>query len=262
MSKSPFHPPAAAEGLLRLFLLDDESFEKLGDFAEGFQLKAEERGRQKAVVWYWLQVFRVIPPFVRNILYWSIAMLKNYFKIAVRSIRRHPGYSFLTIAGLALGMACCILILFWVRDERSTNTFHEKAGSVPALREEYPEVLNMARFQNGQGEFLLEYGDVKFKELVQLADPEIFQLFSFPFVGGNPEEAFGDPQVLVLSEKTAERFFGSDDPVGKVMTFNGDMDFRVVGVMKDIPYNSTIRFDVWVPLKVGETFWLFGPISR
>ncbi|MCJ7679367.1 MAG: ABC transporter permease, partial [Candidatus Aminicenantes bacterium] len=279
MLESALHPPAAAEGLLRLFLLDDERFEKLGDFAEGFQMKAMEWGAKKAAFWYWLQVFRVIPPFIRNILYWSFAMFKNYFKIAVRSIRRHPGYSFLTIAGLALGMACCILILFWVRDERSTNTFHEKSGSLylvrhiqhygnkvsrgsgsvpalgPALREEFPEVQNMARFQNGQGEILLEYRDIKFKEMVQLADPEIFQLFSFPFISGNPEDAFDDTHVVVLSEKTAEKYFGNEDPVGKVMTFNGDMDVRIVGVMKNIPHNSTIRFDVWVPLTVSEILW-------
>ena len=82
----------------------------------------------------------------------------------------------------------------------------------------------MARFQNGQGEILLEYRDIKFKEMVQLADPEIFQLFSFPFISGNPEDAFDDTHVVVLSEKTAEKYFGNEDPVGKVMTFNGDMD--------------------------------------
>ena len=206
-------------------------------------------------------------------------MIKNYFRIAFRNIQRHKGYSFINISGLALGMACCILIILWVKDEMATDTYHAKldslylirtiqhygseitrgAGSVPALapalKAEYPEVLNAARISNGQAEHLLEYGDRQFKERIQLADPEIFQLFTFPFVRGNPEDAFGDPYVLVFSERAAAKIFGSENPVGKILTLNKEEEFRVVGVMEDIPHNSTIRFDIWAPLELTTKWW-------
>ncbi|UCE41443.1 MAG: ABC transporter permease [Candidatus Aminicenantes bacterium] len=206
-------------------------------------------------------------------------MIKNYFRIAFRNIQRHKGYSFINIVGLALGMTCCILILLWVKDEMATDKFHAKldslylvrtiqhygsevtrgAGSVPALapalKAEYPEVLNAARFANGQGEALLEYGDKQFKELIQLADPEIFHLFTFPFIRGNPEDAFGDPYVIVLSETMASKIFGEEDPVGKVLALNKKEEFRVIGVMQDIPHNSTIRFHIWVPLELTTKWW-------
>ncbi len=206
-------------------------------------------------------------------------MIKNYFRIAFRNIQRHKGYSLINIVGLALGMACCILIILWVKDEMATDKYHDKldslylvrtiqhygsevsrgSGSVPALapalKAEYPEVLNAARFSNGQGEHLLEYGDKQFKELIQLADPEIFELFTFPFIRGNPEDTFGDPYVMVLSETIAGKIFGDEDPVGKVLALNKTEEFRVVGIMKDIPHNSTIRFHIWAPLELTTKWW-------
>jgi putative ABC transport system permease protein len=206
-------------------------------------------------------------------------MIKNYFRIAFRHLQRHKGYSLINIAGLALGMACCILILLWVKDEMATDKYHKKldslylvrtiqhygsevsrgAGSVPALapalKSEYPEVLNAARYANGQGEVLLENGDKQFKELIQMADPEIFQLFTFPLIRGNPEDAFGDPYVMVLSETMAEKIFGDEDPVGQALSVNKKEEFRVIGVMKDIPHNSSIRFHIWVPLEMATKWW-------
>jgi ABC-type antimicrobial peptide transport system permease subunit len=182
-------------------------------------------------------------------------------------------------------MACCILIILWVKDEMATDKYHAKldslylvrtiqhygsevsrgAGSVPALapalKAEYPEVLNAARFNNGQSEQLLEYSDKQFKERIQLADPEIFELFTFPFIRGNPEDAFGDPYVMVLSETIADKIFKDEDPIGKVLTLNKTEEFRVVGVMEDIPHNSTIRFDIWAPLELATKWWRPNYIS-
>ena len=201
-------------------------------------------------------------------------MIKNYLKIAIRNIKRHKGYSLINIAGLALGMACCILILLWVKDETATDRFHENIDSIyvvrtiqhygsevvhgmgsvpalgPALKEEYPEVLKAARISNGQSKYLLEYGEKQFKENIQLADPEIFDLFTFPLIKGDSKNTYGDPNVMVLSESLAEKIFGDEDPINQVLTLNKNEDFRVVGVMKDIPHNSTIRFDIWAPLEL------------
>ncbi|MFO7981622.1 MAG: ABC transporter permease [Candidatus Aminicenantes bacterium] len=278
MSK-PKRPPRLAERLLRIILQQEEQSEKLGDFEEGFKYEYQTKGTSKARWWYWSQVLKVIPLCLKNLFYWSLAMIKNYLKIALRHIKRHKAYSFLNITGLALGMACCILILFWVQDELATNTFHKKSDSLylvrniqhygsetsremgsvpaigPALKAEYPEIINAARFSNGQGEFLFTSGSTKFKELVQKADPEIFQIFTFPLIKGRIEDLFSGPNVMVLSESLAKKYFGRENPLGKTITLNEEFDFQVVGVMKDIPHNSTIRFNTWVPLAFGNKLW-------
>jgi ABC-type antimicrobial peptide transport system permease subunit len=279
------HPPRLAEQALRHLLLEEEIHEKLGDFEEGFQFILRSKGPRAARAWYRLQVLRLIPAVLKNIIYWSLAMFKSYLKITLRSIQRHKGYSLINITGLVLGLASCILILIWVKDEVSTNRFHEKFDSLylgmsiehygsrvargpgtvpalgPALREEYPEVLNAARHENGQGEFLIEYKGNQFKERIQLADPEIFQLFTFPFIKGDPRDTFGDPNVLVLSESTAHKIFGVEDPIGKVLTLNKNEGFRVVGMMRDIPHNSTVRFDIWAPLELANKWYRPNHIS-
>ncbi len=265
--------------MLRHLLLEEEIYEKLGDFEEGFRSLLSSKGTRAARAWYRLQVLRLVPAVVKNIIYWSLAMFINYLKITLRHFQRHMGYSLINVLGLVLGIASCILILVWVKDEVSYNRFHEKLDSIylgrsivhygsevsrgagtvpalgPALREEFPEVLNAARHENGQREFLIEYGNDQFKERIQLADPEIFQVFTFPFVQGNPRDTFGDPNVLVLSESTAQKIFGMEDAIGKVLTVNGNEEFRVVGVMRDIPHNSTVRFDIWAPLELTHKWY-------
>jgi predicted permease len=279
MKKDYVRPPKFIEKLFTLFLPADERWEKTGDLAEEFQVKVAEKGSALARLWYWGQVFKVLPLLIKNSIYWSLIMFRNYFVIALRNLLKHKGYSFINIIGLALGMACCFLILIWVQDEVKTNTFHKNIDSIylvrtfvhhgsevvkgtgsvpalgPALKKENPEVINAARFSNGQGDHLLEYGDKKFKERIQLADPEIFEIFTYPFVKGNPKDTYGDPYVMVLSEEKAVKYFGVEDPIGKSVTLNNKDKFRIVGVMKDIPHNSTRQFDIWVPLEFSRKLW-------
>jgi predicted permease len=201
-------------------------------------------------------------------------MFKNYVLIALRNIRRHQGYSFINVGGLALGMACCVLILVWVVDEVGTDRFHEKADSLyvvrttqhygsrtetgtasvpalgPALVAEYPEVRNAARVQNGQAEHLLEHGDRAFREPVQMADAAVFEIFSFPLVRGSVKDLFAGPGVMVLSESAARRMFGGEDPLGRTVTLDKTFELKVAGIMRDIPRNSSIRFDIWAPLEL------------
>jgi len=274
-------PPWVGEWLLKIILRQEEHCEKLGDFEEGFQYELKTKGTPKACLWYWSQVIKTIPLSIKIFFYWSAAMIKNYLKIALRHIKRHKAYAFLNITGLALGMASCILILFWVQDELNTDNFHEKSdslylvrniqhygneteegmGSVPALahalKSEYPEIKNAARFKNSQREFLFTSGKTKFKERVQMADPEIFQIFTFPLVQGRVEDLFSGLNVIVFSESLAEKYFGQENPVGKTITLNKEFEFRVAGVMKDIPHNSTIRFNAWIPLEFANKF--YGP---
>ena len=269
-------PPIIGRVILLRILNHRHPDSVLADYDEMFYEVALEKSVVKAILWYWFQIIIIVPSLIKNSIYWSMTMFKNYLKIAWRNILRQKGYSFINVFGLALGMALCILILRWAQYEMSYNTFHEKIesmylvrfwqqyttdrvpgnGSVPALgpalQAEYPEVVYAVRFTNGQRESLLEYGENKFKERIQMADPSVFDMFTFPLEKGIPTKDFSDPYIIVLSEKTATKFFGDEDPIGKIMTLDGQFDMRVVGVMREIPQNSTIRFDVWVPIQLSR----------
>jgi len=197
-------------------------------------------------------------------------MFKNYLKIALRNIGRHKGYSFINIAGLAIGMAVCILILMFVRAELSYDTHHEHKdriyrierqwfaadGSVrgelcsvapsfiPLLEEEFPEMEHIVRMY-GSGDTLITFGENNFvEERLYFAEHDIFEVFTIPVVKGNPQTSLKDPNSIVLSESMVQKYFGDEDPMGKVMKVGSSReDYQVTGVMKDMPENSHIHFN-------------------
>ncbi|MCD4693294.1 MAG: ABC transporter permease [Calditrichales bacterium] len=206
-------------------------------------------------------------------------MIRSYLRIAVRNLIKEKWISLINVTGLALGMACSILIMLWVQDEMSVDQFHEKIDNLyrvgtwveygnrreqgsgtppilgPILTEENSEILNAVRFANGSAEVLTRYGDVSGTEHMAMADPTVFEMFSFPFVMGNPKDTFGDPRVIVLNETMAEKYFGNKNPIGETITLDTKYDFKVVGVMKDIPHNSTIQFQFWLPFSFIPDIW-------
>ena len=206
-------------------------------------------------------------------------MLKNNFKIAFRSLRRHKGYSFLNIVGLAVGMAAFFLIYQYVRFEhsyddaitkrdriyrlvtdirtRSGEIQHNWIASSPMainLKREYPEIEDVVRL-TGQST-LLKRGDVFFQEnRTFYADSGLFRIFDFPLVEGDPETALKEPFSVVLSESTSKKYFGSSDPLGQTMFFS-DSGFvaKVTGVMRDLPENSTVKADLFVSMSTRIRF--------
>jgi len=196
-------------------------------------------------------------------------MLRNYFKIAMRNISRNKLYSVLNIVGLAIGITCCILILFYVQDELSYDRFNTKADQIfrivptfttsertmfmatnahvlgPMLKEEFPEVESFVRFTYYGRPKVMTYGDISFSEEKFLwADSSVFEVFDFELVQGNPAEALVNPNTMVISEKTAEKYFGSDSPLGKSLQLNHNTLYTVTGVMKNIPKTSHITPDI------------------
>jgi len=191
-------------------------------------------------------------------------MFRNYLKIALRNIRKHKGYSFINIAGLAIGIAACLLLFLWVRDELSYDRYHDKADRIyrvisqyeaegktrrfgwtsapvgPALVNEFPEIEKAVRFaRNG---FVVSYQNKRFVEQVYFTDPEVFDVFSFPLVKGNPKNALKEPYSIVISEEMSRKYFGDEDPLGKIITLGEQRDYRITGIFKDIPQNSHFRF--------------------
>lgn len=198
-------------------------------------------------------------------------MFKNYITVAVRNLMRYKGYSLINIIGLAIGMACCILILAFVRDELSFNRFHTKADRIhwvlretrsgddvrinsgtsgplaQTLENEFPEVEKAVRFW--EQDVRVRFGEKEFWRTVCLIEPDFFEVFDFPFVKGSAETAFTGTGPAIITETLAKQYFGDEDPIGKVLslqdrTFGGEL--VVTGVLKDIPKNSTLRFGLFV----------------
>jgi len=201
-------------------------------------------------------------------------MIKNYLKVALRNIRKHKGFSFINIAGLAIGLACCLLITIWVLDELSYDKFHENAANLyrveedqhysgrifyvyvtpyplgPALKAEIPEIIDATRVVWTRG-MLFKYEDnTFFEDSGRAVDPSFLKMFTYPLVQGNKNTALDSPFSVVLSEDLAEKYFGEDNPIGKVITLNNQYEFTVTGVLENIPHNTYLQFDFLVPYEI------------
>ena len=169
MNRRENTPPSLAAKLLKAFLYYEDEFCIADTLHDLYDYKRKTYGKRKADFWYWKQVLVSIPKSHYNGFVWRLAMLKNYIKITIRNLKNHKGYSFINISGLALGMACFIIILFWVHDELNFDQFHKHkdylyrvieqqtyedhtnhvaatpAALAPALSIEIPEVANAMR---------------------------------------------------------------------------------------------------------------------
>lgn len=214
-------------------------------------------------------------------------MFKNHLKVALRYLFQHKGYSLINIAGLAVGMACCILILLWVRDEISYDRFHENAENLyrinsrdsenpegiivsssfavaPKLKALFPEIALYSRFWYYGS--MVEFRHKRFRTHNRfcIVDPAFFQMFSFPFLKGDPAKALRDRHSVVITQETARKIFGHEDPMGKLLKIDDEKDFTVTGVIKDVPPNSHLQFDYLshielMPRERLENFESVGP---
>jgi len=205
-------------------------------------------------------------------------MLKNYFKIAFRNLWRHKIFSLINIMGLAVGMTACILIYLYVNFELSYDSFHRKADRIyrivsdlktpdevirqnvpasavaPNLKNEFPEVSAFVRMTSWD-DIAVKKGDIKFIEKsITWADSSFFEIFDFRLLKGDPRTALKEPHTVVISERTAKKYFGKTDPIGQTLQFaDGSLIARVTGVMKDIPENSQIRAELLLSMSTIST---------
>ncbi|NID09659.1 ABC transporter permease [Fibrivirga algicola] len=204
-------------------------------------------------------------------------MFRNYLKIAWRNIAKSKTFSFINVLGLALGMTCSLLILLWVKDERSINKFHENGPRLyqvfenqkwtgnevsttsatpgplaPALKAEIPEVDKTVKI-TWEEEHLLAVGSTAYKEKGRYASADLFQIFTFPLSHGNPKTAITGATSIVISEKAALKLFGKTDVLGRIIKFDNKENRQITGVMRDIPETSTLKFDFVLPLGPYET---------
>jgi putative ABC transport system permease protein len=194
-------------------------------------------------------------------------MFRNFFLIALRNMNRNKFFSAVNIFGLAIGLACCFLILLHIKDELSYDKFHDKKDQIyrmavhryypdtqvdyavtpqslgHAMQQEIPEIKGMVRLLSGRGELPVTYQEKTFNERrFMAADSNFFDFFSIPLLKGNPEKALRNPRELILTESTARKYFGDEDPIGKTLS-TPQGEFPVVGICKDVPDNSHFQFD-------------------
>ncbi len=199
-------------------------------------------------------------------------MLRNYLKIAFRSLLRSKAHSIINILGLGIGIACCILIVLFVKDEWTFDTFHTKAERIyrvwaredygkdevffytvtpfpmgPTLKDNFAEVEYQVRINNIGPQ--VKVGDDLFSERVTIGGKDFFKVFDFPIETGDAEAALAGANNVVITEKVALKYFGTSDPINKIISIQlGDtfQDFAVKAVVKDVPTNSSIQFDILI----------------
>ena len=202
-------------------------------------------------------------------------MLKNYLKIAVRKLAQNKVYSIINVSGLAVGMACAILVASFIREELSYDKFHRNAERIyrvtastraekipgwigtpallgPALQQKFPEIESYTRIDpfSFKHKTLISHGDVSFYEQgFVLADPGLFRMFDFKLLAGDPEQALARKNSLLITESMARKYFGSDNPIGKTLNYEGQHEFIVSGVLADVSSNSHLQFNFVAPFE-------------
>lgn len=266
------HPPKYALRFLQWFCPDHLYEEIEGDLIQKFQRDVKEFGERSAkrkLAWNTIRFFRpgIILRNKFSIQQNELHMFQSYYKIGIRNLMKRKLYSFINIAGLALGMTAFFLINLYVWNERSYEDFHVNKDRLfrvthqwftngepdghdatspaiigPDLRANFPEVLRYVRLFKSSG--VLANKDILFEEERTLfASEDFFTVFSFPLIKGVDSLVLREPFTMVVSESLAARYFGKEDPIGKTLRKNGREDYEIVGVFKDVPENSHLKFD-------------------
>ena len=246
--------------------------EAVAEFTEQHQYLVQTKGRFRAWLWFWGQIIGLVPLSLKDTLIGSFDMFKNNLKIALRIFQRQKGYSLINITGLAVGIACSILILLWVQDELAFDGFHENGERIyrivsrdhsqggsqyyavtplplgPALKQEYPEVVMASRYN--ESNLRLRLGSESHSEKGTLVDPDFLQMFSFKMLKGESQTCLEDPFAIVITQSLAEKYFGDQDPLGQTLTTQAGTDFRVAGVLADVPRNSHLRFEYLISFEI------------
>lgn len=195
-------------------------------------------------------------------------MIKNYIKVTIKNLINSRVYSLISISSLSIGLAVVILLFLYVSHELSYDRYHEKSdniyrlcqeihpyqapGAAKELADNLPEIKNYARILP-RDNILVQLDDQRYKEdMVAWVDAELFELFSFEFIDGNVQYSLQEPGTAVLTEKTARKYFGDENAIGKTFKVSSEYDYTVVGVIEDIPQNSHFTFDIFLTLADGD----------
>ncbi|MFC1554272.1 ABC transporter permease [candidate division KSB1 bacterium] len=261
------NPPRIAEKIIEYTSLKDDSHSICGDLVETYQQKIEDKGLAKAYLWYWSQAIISLPIIIFHSIYCNIIMISNNLKITFRTLRKYKGFSIINIIGFALSMSICLMIIIFFKDQKNSDRFHDKkdrivrvyttdteeswdvSGSAttpgflgPYLMDNYPFIENSVRIKKLWGAVLKDYTEIPLSGLY--VEPSFFKIFTYPLKYGNPETALSEPYSIIISEETALRFFGSNDPINETIVFNNIGEYKVTGVFRETVNKSHFKFDV------------------
>lgn len=255
-----------------LSLLTDETMRSsiADDLEYRYRQTRKEKGKLMASITNTVQFVVIIIPLSIEEIFGSFIMLKNYVKVALRNVRRHKGYSFINIFGLAVGMTVCLLMLMYVVHEISYDNFHKKkdriyriitdwgeagnkmkfAGTMPAigpaLNAEIPDVEVAARVRFNNEMIVLDSENRTFKQSgIYQVDPEVFRIFDWKLLAGDEDSALVDPFSIVISQSIAQKYFGNQDPIGKTLNLDNHL-YKITGVLRDLPANTHLRCEILV----------------
>jgi putative ABC transport system permease protein len=194
-------------------------------------------------------------------------MIKNYLLIATRNLYKNIGYTSINIFGLAIGLACCLLVTLYIRFELSYENFHENKESIyryiprgerdgkvsmqtmlpsgfgPLIAENFHEVEKFTRFSDVDEHALLRKGDTFLDpKPLSIADKDFFEIFSFPLVQGDAKTVLARPNTIAIAQSVADKYFPNKDAIGQVIRYNNKYDYEITGVFKDVPANSHLQF--------------------
>lgn len=250
-----------------------------GDLLEEYSVRLKKSGKRKADIRFIIDVLLLFRPGIikptegyKNLN--TYGMFKNYFKVASRNIVKRKTYSFINAFSLSIGIAFCILIYLFIRDEKSFDQFHSNKNQIyrveaignskspsrrnatlqfglrNVLKDELPEVKYATRFNYGRT-VVLRYHDKIFSEKVAHVDSDFFKMFSFKILAGNAEKLFENKLEVVITPEIAEKYFGKDDAMGKTISIDngGERLFTVAGIIETPPANSSFDFKILVPVE-------------
>jgi len=260
-------PPKYAQKLLRLFANKYEHETLIGDFDEMFQITLLERGQFLASHWYWRQVFKAIPAFLKHTIYWSYYMFKNYMKVALRMVKRQKIYSFINILGLAIGITCCLMIYLYISYEMNYDKFYPDSSRIfrvatdnklqsrshvwalsPAplasvLEEGFPQIEHVVRIMRRGRGVVEKDGQLSFADRIIYTDFEMFRLFGTQFLIGEPSSALSRPNTVVLTQSFAGIYFKQNNPIGQTLTID-NTEYEITGVVPDPPSNTHLKYKI------------------
>ena len=256
--------PRLSVRVLKYLLSQDYYIERSGDLEETYTDKKEELGLFSAKAWLWIQILKLVFAVIRINTLWSLTMFKFYLKTAVRNLYKFKTISSINIIGLSVGIAVCILLILYVQDELSFDRYHQYSDRIfrilendqpyisPQISEmvnaNFPEIESSARILV-RDQCMIQYEEKQFIERqFSYADPNLFSIFSFELSKGNPETVLKRPFSIVISEAIAHKYFGNEDPIGKVLRLENKYDYTITGVMEEIPHNSHFRYDILATL--------------
>lgn len=287
MSKA--RPPGWILRFFRWFCREELCDAIEGDLLTVYLRKVKEHGKPAANRWYFFAVMSFLQPFAlknrkisQRLTFFD--MLNNYFKIAYRNLIASKAFTLINVLGLAIGIAGFVVMATYVQHELSYDRFHSKAdrivrvayeyearGSLTQVAksafplksmflEQYPGVEKVARFyRNTLDASTLRYEENHFTEdNILFADPEVLEVFDFELIQGDKESALNDVNSILMTERIAKKYFGDTDPMGKIIEYKNDDKLLVTGILKEVPENSHLQFDILLPMELQRQRWIRG----